>query len=330
MAEKKSDAAVQFFRSRPSYRFFRGAHALIDFSLASAPKGKVKIEVVDAKGGAIRDLEEPAHAGLNRVYWDMRYAPPKLIQLRTTPETNPHVWDDLRFLGKSWRPITHWGIREAEVGPIVGPGTYTVKLTVDGQSYSQPLEVVADPRTPGTPAQTEATVKMLLHIRDAITNVSEMTNQIEWLRKQLQTVEAMLKSEKKPAQEKTLQAVEGMDKKMQAVEDQLFSPALANSDEKSYLDKYKLYLSLVWLNGEVGTGGGDVDGNPGYAPTDASVEVFNVLSKRLAAAKAQYRDLMQKELPQFNRSLAEQGVTPLVSQLPPAPTADTASNAEMN
>jgi photosystem II stability/assembly factor-like uncharacterized protein len=330
MAEKKSDAAVQLFGSRPSYRFFRGAHALIDFSLASAPKGKVKIEVVDAKGGVIRDLEEPAHAGLNRVYWDMRYAPPKLIQLRTTPETNPHVWDDLRFLGKSWRPITHWGIREAEVGPIVGPGTYTVKLTVDGQSYSQPLEVVADPRTPGTPAQTEATVKMLLQIRDAITNVSEMTNQIEWLRKQLETVEAMLKSEKKPSQEKTLQAVENMDKKMQGIEAQLFSPALANSDEKSYLDKYKLYLSLVWLNGEVGTGGGDVDGNPGYAPTDASVEVFNMLSKRLAAAKAQYRDLMEKELPQFNRSLAEQGVTPLVSQLPPAAKAETASDAGTN
>jgi photosystem II stability/assembly factor-like uncharacterized protein len=327
MAAQKSDAAVQLFRSRPSYRFFRGAHALLNFSLASAPKGKVKIEVVDAKGGVVRELEQPGHPGLNRVNWDMRYAPPKLIQLRTTPEVNPHVWDDLRFLGKSWRPITHWGIREAEVGPMVAPGTYTVKLTVDGQSYSQPFEVLADPRTPGTPAQTESTVKLLLQIRDDITNVSEMTNQIEWMRKQLETVEAMLKSEKGASHAKALESVQAMDKKMQSVEDQLLSPGLASSDEKSYLDKYKLYLSLIWLNGEIGTGGGDVDGNPGYPPTDASIEVFNVLSKRLATAKAQYGDLMQKELPQFNRSLAEQGVTPLVSQLPPAPTADTATDA---
>jgi photosystem II stability/assembly factor-like uncharacterized protein len=327
MAREKADAPVRLFGSRPNYRFFHGAHALIDFSLASAPKDKVKIEVVDSHGGVVRELERPAHPGINRIFWDMRYAPPKLIQLRTTPETNPHVWNDLRFLGKSWRPITHWGIREAEVGPMVAPGTYTVKLTVDGQSYSQPLEVVADPRTPGTPAQTEATVKMLLQIRDAITNVSEMTNQIEWLRKQLQTVQGMLKSEKKPAQEKTLDAVEAMDKKMQAVEVQLFSPGLANSDEKSYLEAYKLYLHLIWLNGEIGTGGGDVDGNPGYPPTDASVEVFNLLNKRLATAKAQYRDLMQKELPQFNRSLAERGVTPLVSQLPASPAGDAVSGS---
>ena len=74
-------------------------------------------------------------------------------------------------------------------------------------------------------------------------------------------------------------------------------------------------------------GGGDVDGNAGYPPTDASVEVFNLLNKRLNAAKAQYRDLIQKELPAFNRSLAEHGVTPLVSQMPPSPAADAVSES---
>ncbi|HEV2417686.1 MAG TPA: sialidase, partial [Terriglobia bacterium] len=126
---------AHIFRSRPSYRFFRGAHALIDFSLAAAPKDKVKIDILDSQGSLIRHLEAPGQPGMNRVVWDMRYAPPQLIQLRTTPASNPHVWDDLRFLGKQWRPITHWGIREAEVGPMAAPGTYTVKLTTGGKSY---------------------------------------------------------------------------------------------------------------------------------------------------------------------------------------------------
>jgi hypothetical protein len=333
MAGAKSAAPVRLFRSRPSYRFFRGAHAFVDFSLASAPKGKdpqnkVKIEILDSHGQVVREMEKPAHAGINRVRWDLRYAPPKLIELRTTPDSNPHVWDELRFLGKTWRPITHWGIREAEVGPVVAPGAYTMKLEVDGKSYTEPFQVLADPRAPATPAQTEATVKMLLQIRDAITSVSQMTNRIEWLRKQLQTVEAMLKNDKSGSQAKTLAAVEGMDKKMQAVENLLFSPALANSDEKSYLAHYKLYLHLIWLNGEVGTGGGDVDGDPGYPPTDASVQVFALLNKRLDNAKAQYRALMQKELPQFNRSLVQQGITPLVSALPPSPAPAQASAGE--
>lgn len=116
----------------------------------------------------------PGHPqpGINRLKWDLRYAPPKLIKLRTTPSTNPQVWNALRFLGKESRPITHWGIKQAEVGPLVAPGTYTVKVNVDGKSYSQPLKVLADPHAPATAAQTKATVKMLLHIRDDISSVS--------------------------------------------------------------------------------------------------------------------------------------------------------------
>jgi photosystem II stability/assembly factor-like uncharacterized protein len=328
MTETAAEAPVHVFKSRPNYRFFRGAHAFVDFSLKSAPKGGVRVAILDSHGNVVRHLRAHAHPGLNRVYWDLRYARPKLIQLRTTPSTNPQVWNSLRFLGKKWRPITHWGIRQAEVGPLVAPGTYTARVTVGGKSYDQPIEVLANPRTPGTPAQTEETVKMLLHIRDNISAVSSMVNQIEWLRKQLQTVEAMLKEEKKPDQAKTLQAVEDMDKKMQGVENQLVSPGLANSDEKSYLAPYKLFLHLVWLNGEIGTGGGDVDGNPGYPPTDASVQVLKVLDGRLATAKADYRNLMQKELPQFNRTLASSHITPLVAQMPASETSDTSASTK--
>ncbi len=331
MSSETEEAPVHVFKSRPTYRFFRGAQAWIDYSLSAGTQGRASIEVLDAHGNVVRQLHSFGHPGINRVGWDLRYAPPKLIRLRTTPSTNPHVWDALRFLGKAWRPITHWGIREAEVGPMVAPGTYTVKVTVDGHTGSQPLEVLASPRTPGTPAQTEETVKMLLHIRDNITAVSDMVNQIEWLRKQLQTIEAMLKQENKPSQAKTLQAVENMDKKMQAVENQLLSPALANSDQKSYLAKYKLYLHLIWLNGEVGTGAGDVMGNPGYPPTDASVQVLHMLDGRLANAKAQYRDLMKKELPEFNHTLVNNNISPLVAQIPAVDSTPAAgAGAEAN
>ena len=74
------------------------------------------------------------HAGLNRVSWDLRYEPPRLVALRTTPPENPHIWEEPRFRGQDTRPVTHWGLEPAQVGPIVAPGKYTVKLTVDGQS----------------------------------------------------------------------------------------------------------------------------------------------------------------------------------------------------
>ncbi|MGA9853269.1 MAG: sialidase [Gammaproteobacteria bacterium] len=296
----------------------------------------IKVAILDADGKVVRELKLVAdekkpglnptykeghwahdpdaqvHTGINRVYWDLRYAPPKLIMLRTTPTTNPHVWDALRFMGKDSRPITHWGIKEAEVGPLVAPGTYTARVTVAGKTYDQTFKVLASPRSPETPAQTEARVKLLLHIQGDISSVTAMVNQAEWLRKQLQTVEAMLKADKKSAHSKTLQAIKDMDKKIQDLENKLLSPALANSDEKSYLAHYGLYLHLIWLNGELGTGAGDVYGDPGYPPTDATIQVLQLLDQRLGDARAQYQTLMQSDLPQFNQTLVRENIFPLV------------------
>ena len=259
------------------------------------------------------DPDAHVHPGLNRVYWDLRYPPPKLIELRTTPESNPHVWNDLRFLGKESRDITHWGIKEAEVGPLVPPGTYTARVTADGKTYTQSFTVLADPSSPESPAQTTARVRMLLHVRNDISSVSKMVNQIEWLRKQLQTSEAMLKADKTPGHKKRLQAIKDMDKKIQGLENQLLSPELANSDEKGFLGTYGLYLDLIWLNGELGTGGGDVYGDPGYPPTDATIQVLQLLDGRLDAAKQQYHTLMQQDLPQFDQMLMRENILPLVA-----------------
>ena len=121
--------------------------------------------------------------------------------------------------------------------------------TADGKTYSQSFTIVPSPRTPEAPAQTAARVKTLLHVRDDISSVSAMVNQIEWLRKQLQTVESALKADRKSDHGKTLQSIKDMDRKIQDLENQLLSPALANSDEKSYLAPYGLYLYLIWLNG---------------------------------------------------------------------------------
>lgn len=348
-------APVRVFKSRPAYRFFRGAHAFIDFWLRSVPKVKttkadsykklqmekatagIKVTILTSSGTVVRKLklithrkpglnpkykdgqwvnnpDAHVHPGINRIYWDLRYAPPKLIKLRTTPSTNPHVWDALRFMGKNSRPITHWGTREAEIGPLVAPGTYIARVTVGGKTYSQTFQVLPNPRSRQTPAQTAARVNMLLHIRNDISSVSAMVNQIEWLRKQLQTDEAMLKANKKPNQAAVLSVIKTMNRTVQDLENKLLSPALANSDQKSYLASYRLYLDFVWLNGELGTGAGDVDGDPGYPPTDATVHVLHLLDQKLNVAKAEYRTLMKQDLPRFEHLLVRDNILPLVAQ----------------
>ncbi len=328
MAQGASDAPVRLFEPRSTYRFIRGGGAFLNFSLKTAPKDPVQIEILDAGGAVVRKLNAPGREGLNRTEWDLHYEAPRLVALRTAAPDNSHIWEERRFRGADSRPITHWGIQEAEVGPLAIPGKYTVRLTVDGKSFTQPLTILKDPHTPGSDADLDSSLKTSLRIRDDISSVSDAVNQIEWMRKQLSVVEGMLKSEKAKTGEKSkendngdlLKSVEQMDQKLQDVECKFLSKDQANSDDKYYVSGYKVYLNLIWLNGEVGTGAGDVAGGAGFAPTDTDLAVLQSIEKDLAAAQADYHSLLEKDLPAFNHSLAERGIVPLTAYAPASET----------
>ncbi len=309
-----SSADTQLLASRGAYRFIHNGRAFVDYSLKAPAKGPVQIQIVDSSGGIVRELQGPGRPGMNRVTWDLKYAGPRTILLRTIPPANPHIMEEPRFHGVDARPITHWGMSPNQEGPIVAPGKYTVKLTVDGQTYTQPLEVLKDPHQGGTDADIAASVKMQLRIRDDVDKTSDIVNHIEWMRKQLADIGGMLRSEK--GKQDLLKTVEDEDQKMQDVEYKLLSKELTTSDDKYYIATYKVYFKLLWLNGEVGPGAGDVAGGDNYGPTDTERDLLDTIEKDLATSTAEYRNLMDKEVPAFNRSLGGHGITPLASTVP--------------
>jgi len=140
-----------------------------------------------------------------------------------------------------------------------------------------------------------------------------MVNRLEWMRKQTSDMEKMLRAENTGSDAKPdlLRSIHDMDLRMQSVEYKLISKVEANSDDKYYVEPYKIYLNLIWLNGEVGPGAGDVAGGTNYGPTDTSVQILDMLEKELAAARADYTALLEKDLPAFNRALAGSGVMPV-------------------
>ncbi|HLH40551.1 MAG TPA: hypothetical protein VKX39_15475 [Bryobacteraceae bacterium] len=305
-----SDVSVALFKPRETIRILGGGRGYVNFQLKNPPKGPVQAQIVDADGKVVRDLRvNQARAGLNRTVWDLRYDPPKLVELRTTPEENPHIWEEPRFRGRDWRPITHWGADQAEVGPVAAPDKYTVKLSVDGETYTQPLEIVRDPSSHASDVEIQEAVKLQLRIRDDINTTSAMINNIEFMRKQMEDVERMLRADSSKSQ--LLKSVLDMDQKMQSVEYKLVSKALTTSDDKYFIAAYKIYFNLIWLNGEVGTGAGDVAGGADYGPTDTARNLTDMIEKDLAAAKIEYRSLMDKDVPAFNKSLVANGVTPV-------------------
>jgi photosystem II stability/assembly factor-like uncharacterized protein len=344
MAKNHSDAAVVLFEPRHTYRFTHGGEAMLNFSLKAAPKKSVELEILDSEGKVIRKLEAKGKVGMNRVNWDLRYESPRLVALRTAAPDNPHIWDEPRFRDADSRPITHWGSRPAEVGPIVAPGKYSVRLKVDDQSFTQPINILRDPHSPGSDADIDLSVKTLLRIRDGISRASDTVNQIEWLRKQLEVIEAMLRPSKiKPPERPNfgddydeepepasaspqvlsaaetkrkadlLKAAEDFDKKLEDIELKLVSRSLQDSDDKYFIEPYKVYLNLIWLNAEVGTGGGDVAGGADFAPTDTQLELLKGFETELAGVDADYQKFMKEDFPAFNHTLTDGSVAPLVA-----------------
>jgi len=304
MAATKADGALRLFTPRPTYRYAGGrGQASINFSLASAPKDNVKIEVLDLSGAVIRTWQAEARAGTNRVAWDLRYDGPRLVALRATPPENVHLFEEPRFRGKETRPVTHWGLEEAGAGPIAAPGKYSVRLTVDGRSATEPLEVLRDPKMPGSDADLAASLTMQLRIREDISAAADMINELEIARRELEEAQRGLRARKD--QDDALRSLGAMMEKLVAVEDRLIEPAARLSDDKYFQQRYRVYMSLLWLNGEVGPGAGDVAGGQDFRPTDSSAATLAEVEKELESARVAYRELMAKDLPSYRRAMAE-------------------------
>ncbi len=115
----------------------------------------------------------PTDAGLNRFVWDMRYT------------------EAVRFPGMIlWSGETR--------GPKVAPGTYQVKLTVDGATLTETFEVRSDPRLTTTAAEYAKQLDLSLKIRDKLNETHNAIISIRDVKKQVDDLVKRVGSQSKP------------------------------------------------------------------------------------------------------------------------------------
>jgi len=176
LAAKTAVAETFLFKPKLTYRFRRNKNtdtplppeepagknppdgAIINYRLASDARAPVVLEILNGSGGVVRsfssaDSVEPVEADLNvPTYW---LRPPQ--PLASTAGTHRFVWDlhypPPRVPGYEYPISAIYGDTPRHpLGPAVLPGGYTVRLTVSGRTYSQPLTIKMDPRAPITDA----------------------------------------------------------------------------------------------------------------------------------------------------------------------------------
>jgi photosystem II stability/assembly factor-like uncharacterized protein len=153
--------------------------AAINYLLSAPGKAAPVVQILDAGGQVIRTLTGPNAAGINRVHWDLRGTPSAEVRLFTSPMYAPHI-----VPGADGRvaPGT------ARLSILYPPGTYTVRLTVDGASQTQQLVVRKDPNSAGTEADIAAQIQVVSGLRDELNTAAAAVSRIESARVQLEAL----------------------------------------------------------------------------------------------------------------------------------------------
>jgi hypothetical protein len=300
---QEPDEPARLLPPRTAFRQLENASTTFSYVLNFPPENPIVIEIHDSTGMLVAKLRaDNLQPGLNRIDWDLRWQPPLAVALRTTPAENPHIWEEPRFQGSATRPVAHKGIEQAMLGPIAAPGRYSVELHWDDKTYMQPLEIALPPNSHGTDSDVQASVRLQLRIRDDVNAAARMTNAIEVLRKQIE-------DERKVS---AAPALDTVDRKLQDVEFQLISHSDALSDEKYDSEAARLYLNFLWLNLSLGSGTGNkYAGGADYAPTETAIAMVGDLETQLHAVEAQYKELMEVDVPGYNRAAPGLGLPPL-------------------
>ena len=296
-----SDAHL--FIPRPTYRMHSvtggpraNATAYINYYLAGTPDGPVGIEILDDEGRSVTTMPGTRRSGINRVSWNLRHEGARAAELRTKPPGNPHVVEEKRFRTtweqEGWYPIESWGTSAGFQGVVVAPGTYTVRLTVGDAVFTQELEIRKDPRSDGTLADIQEQVALALVLRDDLNTTSDMISEIEWIKKGLDDLKEAMEREQDG--ETIRAAAETLYGKLQALEDKLLQPILAEGDSKSFRYPNRLYSQLSFLIGNLGS---SVD----FAPNAQQREVQELLRTRLLQYQAEFEALLENDVAAFNR-----------------------------
>lgn len=295
-------SAAHLFRPRDAYRFQQRTQpmtmpndmtagqnpeygASINYWLGSTPRGNVSIRIADASGTTVRTLPGSRDRGINRVWWNLQDTPSMPIRLRTTP------------LYADWVDLGPNRVRSGGNGIslLQPPGTYTVTLEVDGRTYTQPLRVLKDPNSDGTEADIAAQLVALKAMRADHDSAAAAINRIEWTRRQLLDLEAILRDQGGAGAGEILQQSQALTRKLIGVEENLIQLRVTGTGQDGVRWPAQVSERLRYLIGNTATGD--------YRPTDQTGEVHQVLKVQLEEARRNLNLILQTDLPALNRLL---------------------------
>ncbi len=277
--------------------------AVIEYWLKEKPQGDVTLEIVDAAGKSVNKYSSkapapvaerpegiaepgsdfnpfaggggprvPAQQGMNRFVWDLHYPD-------ATTFANMILWSG------------------ATRGPLVAPGTYTAKLSVDGKTQTQTFTIVKDPRQTSSQQDYEKQVALALQIRDKLSQTNQAVIDIREAKKQLAEYVALWKDNS--SAKRVVDTAQDLTKKLTAVEEELYQVKnQAREDPLNY---------PIRLNNRIAALLGVVE-QTDTAPTKQSNMVFEDLATDVNVQLNAARKLLTDDVASFNKLVRDANI----------------------
>ncbi len=307
-------AGAFLFKPAPAYRVMRDTNtdtpippdeptaknppdgAIVDYYLAQPAEVPVTLEVLDAQSKVVRRYASTDKPELTEQELATQLIPPYWVRmpkiLATSAGMHRWVWD----LHYTTPESTRFGYPIAAVpedtprvpqGPSPLPGQYTVRLTVNGHTYNEPLTVKMDPRVKTT---HEGLVEMFQLQSRLASLMSESTEEVT----QAQSAHEQLEKLAPQASGALAEAISAFDKKVSALlggGGGFFAPPSPKP-------------TLSRANGEASALYGEV-GRADATPTAAQMSAATETEKTFAAVSNQWKELKAADLAALNKQLHE-------------------------
>jgi hypothetical protein len=267
--------------------------ASINYFLSAPAKARPSVSILDAAGQVIRTLPGTNAAGLNRVTWDLRGTPSTEVRLFTSPMYNPHI-----VPGPEGRVAPGTG----RLSVLQPPGTYTVRLTVDGVTQTQRLVVRKDPNSGGTEADIAAQNRVVSALREELNTAATAVHRIESARVQLEGLPRLT------TDTAARRSAEAMNRKLIDLEMNLVELRMTGAGQDGVRYGSKLISKIGYLANGIASGD--------FKPTDQHLEVQQVLAEQLRTHLAALNALMTGDLTALNDQLRAKNLPIIVDQAP--------------
>ena len=253
-------------------------------------KDTVEIDIMELDGTLIQNFATNAKTD--------RLDPAASKPLKVTSGGNRLIWD-MRYPGfKAFEGMIFYS--SPNIGPKAVPGTYKVRLTVNGKSQEQEFEIVKDPRLPNTQNDYDGQFEFLTKVRNEVSRANEAIIKIRNIQKDLKYLK-----EKTKENAELQELISNYEKELSVIENNIhMTKNQSRQDPLNYGIRINNRLAFLMADSQRGD----------YPPTQQAQEFFKEVTQELNKEINALNSLVETQTQKINEKVKKEDIKMISSE----------------